>query len=90
VCSNAHIDDGLPQPRRGEFLAREDPDRIDASIVSSNRKLDASAHGEQTPPPAQNALIEDWMHALRVVRSVEGAGEWSRECPAACGLASER
>jgi hypothetical protein len=35
MCSKAHVDDGLPQPRRGELLAREDPDRIHASIVSS-------------------------------------------------------
>jgi pimeloyl-ACP methyl ester carboxylesterase len=34
VCSKAHVDDGLPQPRRGKLLAREDPYRVDASIVS--------------------------------------------------------
>jgi len=37
VCSNAHIDDGVPEPRRGELLAREDPDRIDRGIISSTR-----------------------------------------------------
>src|SRR4029078_7869097 len=35
VRSNAQVDDGLAQPRRGELLAREDPDRSDASILSS-------------------------------------------------------
>jgi hypothetical protein len=34
VGSNAQVDDGLAQPRRGELFAREDPDRIDASILS--------------------------------------------------------
>src|SRR4051794_13969577 len=35
MCSNAHVDDGLPQPRRRKLLAREDPDGVDARIVSS-------------------------------------------------------
>ena len=30
------------------------------------------------------------MHVVAVFRSVEGAGGWSQECPAAFGLASER
>jgi hypothetical protein len=35
VRGKAQVDDGLAQPRRGELLAREDPDRSDASILSS-------------------------------------------------------
>jgi hypothetical protein len=39
---------------------------------------------------AHIALREDLTHALRCVRSVEGAGGWSRECRTAFGFASER
>jgi hypothetical protein len=40
--------------------------------------------------PAHIALMVEFMSRAAVVRSVEGAGGWSRECPAAFGLASER
>ncbi len=41
MCSKAHVDDCLPQPRRCEFLTREDPDRTHADIVSAAEALDA-------------------------------------------------
>jgi len=76
-----------------------------ARVPRGARRTDCNTDGQRREqgrrPTERNAYsgvrhpprMPRWLstcHALRWFRSVEGAGGWSRECPAAFGLASER